>query len=335
MKSKIALLARVQQKFVPVPFYKKQPQIVPNAGSYYARFTENGSRVMKPLGSDFTNAILTFQNLELAREYQDRNLQMPSAQVKITAPSCPTLAVKVEQYCEEISANKGLATYRKYSHNVKRFLRFCPRATVPEITREDMLAYKTFLKAEKLAPRSIHQTFLETMIFLKWCGAKIPLKHADWPTMWEREPEAYTEEEITALLNAANEEERLLLSCFLCSGFRSGEIEHLTYGDIDFKHSVWTVQAKEQFAWQPKKNKSRDVPVPEWLTAKLEARMAAGHRSRKDLVFFNACGEPDRICCASQRALLSAPSSRVAWMTINSAPPRSPAGYATATRSLM
>src|SRR5262249_15807489 len=66
-----------------------------------------------------------------------------------------------------------------------------------------------------------------------------------------------------------------------------------TYGDIDFKHSVWTVQPKA--TWNTKTEESqRDVPVPQWLTEKIEERMQTSGRSKKNLIFFNTKGEPDK-----------------------------------------
>ena len=126
--------------------------------------------------------------------------------------------------------------------------------------RQDLLDLKLHLRNEKLSERSIYNNFLNVMVFLKWAGVNAGVKKNDWPAKPEREPEEYSDEELVALLNAADNNEnlkskhsrgvgklphwgseRLLLNSFLCSALRSGEMAHLTYGDIDFKHSVWTV----------------------------------------------------------------------------------------------
>jgi len=130
------------------------------------------------------------------------------------------------------------------------------------------------------------------MVFLKWCGIKTGIKSDDWPRQPSREPEAYTDDEINAMLNVATAEERLLINCFLCSGMRSGELAHLTYGDIDFEHSTWTVQPKN--GWYTKTERSqRDVPVPVTLTAKIKERMVRGSRNKSDYIFFNRNGAPN------------------------------------------
>src|SRR5258708_8568767 len=147
------------------------------------------------------------------------------------------------------------------------------------------------------------------MIFFKWCGVKVGIKRNDWPDFSEREPEEYVEEEIVALLNAADTEarhapksprhersqtdERLLFNSFLCSGLRAGELSNLTYGDIDFQHSVWTVASKS--GWKTKtKQSQRDVPVPAWVTDKIHKRMKDGGHQKADLIFPGRDGKPDR-----------------------------------------
>jgi site-specific recombinase XerD len=68
---------------------------------------------------------------------------------------------------------------------------------------------------------------------------------------------------------------------------------HRTYGDIDFKHSIWTVQPKA--GWSPKtKNSKRDVPVDcGGLTQAIQARMRALDKTKPDLVFPNSLGQPN------------------------------------------
>jgi len=111
------------------------------------------------------------------------------------------------------------------------------------------------------------------MIFLRWWHEKavseaLGVSDSDWPPKLEREPEAYTGEELEKLFAEADDEERLLLKCFLCSELRSGELEHLRYGDIDFLHSLWAVRHKTNHKLKTE-NSQRDVIAPEWLTGQI------------------------------------------------------------------
>ncbi len=173
--------------------------------------------------------------------------------------------------------------------------------------RAKVEAFNAETKANKA-----YKTALAYAVFLKWCGVNAGVKKNDWPAKPEREPEEYSDEELVALLNAADNEEnlhlpkhsrglaklphwgseRLLLNSFLCSALRSGEMAHLTYANIDFKHSVWSVVSKD--GWKTKTQKSqRDVPIPGWLTKKIHERMVAGNRQKADLIFPTAEGKPD------------------------------------------
>jgi integrase len=205
------------------------------------------------------------------------------------------LSTKIAEFCAEIEAIKAKRTLQAYSNSLAYFAESCKRVNVQDITRKDLLSFQTYLRGQEMSERSVYNNFLNTAVFLKWCGVSpksLGVKKGDWPEKSEREPEAYTEEEISTMLNAANPEERLLLNCFLCSGLRAGELANLTYGDIDFKHSIWTVQPKD--GWNTKTRESqRDVPVAGWLTKKLHARMKTNGRKESDLIFFNGNGGPN------------------------------------------
>lgn len=102
-------------------------------------------------------------------------------------------------------------------------------------------------------------------------------------------PRDYTDDEIIAMLDVADEEEWVILSSFLCSGFRSGELANFTYADINFATNIWRVEMKEEgesAEWDAKTQVSyRHVTVPAWLNQKIEQSMKARRARRSDLVF--------------------------------------------------
>lgn len=106
--------------------------------------------------------------------------------------------------------------------------------------------FKIFLEGKGFSKRYVYNNFLNVMIFLKWAKVEHGVQNGDWPAKPERDPEEYTDEEITTLLDEADDEERLLLSSFLCSGFRSGELANFTYADINFLMNIWRVEMKEE-----------------------------------------------------------------------------------------
>lgn len=251
--------------------------------------------------------------LEVAREDAEKyeaKVKAEASGLVVQNEGANRLRTKIAAYNAEIEANKARKTALAYANALRYFTQSCKRTNVEDITREDLLAFKTHLRNEKLSERSVYNDFLYLMIFLKWCNVKPGIKADDWPPCPEREPEEYSEDEIKALLGAAlsnvdpkelqsprhqpsQTDERLLLNSFLCTGLRSGELAHLTYGDIDFKHSVWTVQPKDD--WKTKTEGSqRDVPAPPWLTKQIYQRMEDGQCEKSDLIFPSRDGNPDR-----------------------------------------
>jgi integrase len=212
-------------------------------------------------------------------------------QIPNIVPMTPrrTLCDSVEEWCNETEANKKHRTYLAYKKSTEYFLQFCSKATVEGVDRKDMLNFKTFLKGKGFSKRYVYNNFLNVMIFLKWAKVEHGVHKGDWPPKPERDPEENTDEEITKLLEEADDEERLLLSSFLCSGFRSGELANFTYADINFLSNIWRVEMKEEgerAEWDAKTQASyRYVTVPAWLNQKIEQRMKTRHAKRIDLVF--------------------------------------------------
>jgi integrase len=216
------------------------------------------------------------------------------------------LTSRIAVYLNEVESNKALNTWRAYNRSLELFKESCHRANVQDVRREDLLAFKTYLRNQGSGDRAIHNHFLNVSVFLKWAGhrlADMKLTKYDWPAKPERDPEEYTADEIEALLTAAastyrgldraaNEthDDRLLLQAFLCSGFRHGEIAHLTYGDIDGNHSLWSVRPKAGHTLKTRESQ-RVVPVPEWLTKRVLDQKTRDGKHNDDLVFPSVGGK--------------------------------------------
>jgi integrase len=219
------------------------------------------------------------------------------------------LTHQVAVFLAETEANKSPATWAAYNRSLELFLESCKRLNVSDVKREDLLHFKTYLKKQEFAGRTVYNNFLNVCIFLAW--AKHPaeglgIKKGDWPPKVERDPEAYTEEEIDKLLKVASgtfrgiakkngekRDDRLLLKAFLYSGLRDGELQHLSYNDIDVKHSLWIVRPKEGHELKTRESQRR-VPVDEDLTKKIMERKEAEGKTGEDLIFPNTTeADPD------------------------------------------
>jgi len=211
--------------------------------------------------------------------------------IDTSTPRSATLVSKVADYLAEVEAVNAWKTYTDYRSRLENhFLKSCKKTLLSDVDRKDLLAFKTYLaKDSGLSPNSQHNSFLSAMIFLKWANHKVEIETEEWPQPEQRKVEEYSLEEVQKMLANTNEEGRLIMLCLLSSGMRNNELAHFTYGDIDFEHSVWGVNAKE--GWKPKTKKgAREMPVPAWLTAELKARKDALGAKSTDYIFPTAKG---------------------------------------------
>jgi len=117
----------------------------------------------------------------------------------------------------------------------------------------------------------IRPQFSNVMSFLKVNGIRGLVKKTDWPRYTEEEPEIYEQEELDALFNACDDQERLWFEFFLMTGMREQEVMYAYWSDINVKHATVRVSHKPDRAWTPKAYKEREIPIPSNLVESLTA----------------------------------------------------------------
>src|ERR1700747_3117510 len=166
MKAKITLRARVGAGFTNVEIKKGVPVAPEGATSYYARYIKAGKPYSQPLGKDLGEAFIVYRNLEMAKEFRNRDLPIP-AELKTEANEPSKLLQDMsEKYLEEIKDNKARKTWQAYGNTLALFARSCKQARTDGIVREDLLAFKTFLRRQGFSERSVYNNFLNAMVFL-------------------------------------------------------------------------------------------------------------------------------------------------------------------------
>jgi len=268
-------------------------------GGYFIRYTRpDGKQTYDPAGKDPAAA----RAKQIAKQAE---LESKKAGVKVSveAPHQTKaqlrLADSIDEYNNFIKDNKRKKTWMAYKNTLAYFARFCHEHGIQALSqlrgrKELILKFPKFVMADGNGECTAFNNFANLMIFLRWAGIETEIKKSEWPERPERDPEEYSDEELTAMLKVADAEERLVLKSFLLSGFRSGEIAHMTYERIDFDSSVWKVRKNDEWGWKPKKKASnRDVPVHPALTKKIAERMKAYEAKKTDLIFPNNVGKPN------------------------------------------
>jgi integrase len=184
----------------------------------------------------------------------------------------------VAQFLEKLKAEKAAPrTIAWYRNPLQKFARCCPKK-LNRITADDVYRFRDTISH----PYTQHNALRAVKKFLKANGIDLGIK---MPNFTEPEPTEYQPEELTTLFAAANEWEKHLFSFYLFTGCREQEVSHATWDCLTNMHFV--VRAHLEWNWNPKKFKSRFVPVPDTLVKMMEPVRGSG------LIFPNIHRRPD------------------------------------------
>lgn len=148
----------------------------------------------------------------------------------------------------------------------------------------------------QIAPRTINYELRVIRTFLRWCVARNhlfvnPATNVEWLRIPKVSmPKFLTTEELKRLFAACDDRDRRLFATILMTGMRRGEVQHLTWADINFELGVVFIQAKPQYDWKPKTDE-RIIPMSPALREVLIAHRATC--ANDGLVFPNRAGNLD------------------------------------------
>jgi integrase len=269
-------------------------------GTYYIRYSDGSKQQpFLAVGKDPATAWQAKLDKEYELNSQIGNPTIAAAATVPVAKEDRLLAAVVQKYLDEIRANKSYKTWRAYSRSLELFQQSCTKSLLRDVEREDLLAFKLYLRKQftsEKGKRTVYNHFLNVMTFFSKVKHQTGIESGDWCAKPERDPQTYTDKELTAMFDESTDFERLVLKGLLFSAFRSGELAHLTYGDIDFTDNFFRVTEKpcscshckkNGGVWTPKTEESnnREVPIHSEYIKKLVERMRALSAKKTDLVF--------------------------------------------------
>jgi len=122
-------------------------------------------------------------------------------------------------------------TRQAYALALKLFLESCRKSRLDDITGDDLLEFKVFLRKYRTSigkpydDRSIYNHFLNVVSFLNEHGKRNLVIQSDWPKYEKKKTACYDETDMARLLQFADEDEDEadVLEFFLGVGFRNGE----------------------------------------------------------------------------------------------------------------
>jgi len=291
MKAKFTIRARIAGSFKTVK-EKKGEFIDPGVpASYTIRYTDaTGKRITESMGNDFAAAVARVKDHKAVQACEAAGKPLT---VQLETQGSSSLTQEIDTFLEDVQISLRRKTYNRYKLDLAYFKQSCTKTALSQIRAADMKAFKKFLADPKLdfAARTQHNVFTNVMHFLNEVGVKLD-QDVTAPKFVPRRADAYTDQELDAMREVADPEQRLLIDCLLFTGLRVQELAFSTYNDIDFDACTWKVQAKENWVGPKTAAGLRDIPI-HTLAARLKKRMEANHRTKDDLIFFNSEGTPN------------------------------------------
>jgi len=189
-------------------------------------------------------------------------------------------------YLEEYRLSHRPESFTLMSQTLHEFNNWCRKNIVSKITRVDLLRYRAWLidkkrKARTAANKMLRvNQFIRTVLKLDPGKGPVTVKDAKFT---ELEPTVYGDDDLAAFFKECNPFQFAVFKTYLMAGLRKGELENLTWGDVDFKAGLIRVTAKPD--WQPKTWEERTIEIPDELVAILKDMPRRGK-----LVFANSAG---------------------------------------------
>jgi integrase/recombinase XerD len=172
------------------------------------------------------------------------------------------------------------------------FIQSTGKVYMEDLTRADVQLHIAQMIAGKKSPATVKNVLTAIRAFLRKQGldGKI-VQNTDAPRIHKKLPHIYTQKQISALLAASSNEDRLVWSLFLATGLREQELSHLGYEDVLFERSIVHLHAKPDLKFKLKDAEERQIPLPADLVEQLKRRRELRPKDR--LVFPTDGGFPE------------------------------------------
>jgi integrase len=320
MRAKVVLLARIRDEdgsypFIPVEIKRGSPVPVEEATAYYLRYSQDGKRVVEPVGTNLTRAFVAYQNRQLAFDRARIGLPAEAKTVQGRVRIVDAVQIFLEDNADKLAKGKlrkkSVAAYDVAAIDFRDSINV---SYMDEITREVLLGHETWLyrnlgkRNHGKQQNTVAGRFRCLNIFLNRYGIQMVkkkeasndeglLRRDEAPKTSEKEVDAYSPDEIQTLMGTATTDEADMIQFFLKLGVRDEEVAYAKWSDIktvrensEILH-VFHVQEKPEFGWRPKSGKSRKIDINEKLYERLMARME--RQPKSDLIFPNGMNAPD------------------------------------------
>ncbi len=237
---------------------KRKRIVWPSGGRFLIEWRDSGKRLREAAGDTPSDALEAQKRKRLELEAANTGLKF----VDETEPEFP-LTATVAKFIADIKTFRKKLTWQKYEHVLELFAEHvAPKSDACEITAEDVKAFLAWRKSKGFDPgttlytdRVILHNFFNTL--------KIdnPVKSVPKLPKFRKRPIAYSDAELKKFFAVCDPWERAFFALALATGLRRGELQTLTWRDLDLAHCRVHVTAKPEYDFLPKDWEERTVPI--------------------------------------------------------------------------
>jgi integrase len=256
---------------------------------YELRRYKGSKLTYEPAGDD---AAAAFSNLKLEQGKVDAAAKAKAAGLKVLADESRKLlgveAARFIQRTEDRGKDVAAVTYAKALEHFLAAMTARGTRFVDEVDEDAMIAFQGWLRKHGNSDRTVRNKSDSVRGFLMWAGAD-KKELGPKPTYEKRLPHAYTRDEVSSLLGAANPYTSVMIDVLRMAGLREQEAAHLEWDDLDLKAAVLHVRSKPDEGFKIKDREERDIPLPaelvttlrQWQAKRKGTRWVLGTRNDK------------------------------------------------------
>jgi site-specific recombinase XerD len=193
-----------------------------------------------------------------ARQLQVRKNRVPAfSENKYEALVLESLLLNrvADYYLKSLGGErKSPRTIEAYLFNLDLFMKHAGRIKLSDVQAAHVRLFLADRAADH-AGSTTHQAFRVLRTFFRWCVRegfleRTPMANIQAPVVEKKVIESYTRDDIHALLSACNQKQFTgarniaMISLFLDTGLRAGELTHLSIDNIDFETGRLKVRGK-------------------------------------------------------------------------------------------
>ena len=172
-----------------------------------------------------------------------------------------TVAEAIDSYLKDVEPpQREFKTYEEYRNVLYRFRDTCKKERVKDIDRKDCLEFMRHLYSIGNEARTVYNRIGIVQQWLRLNGITGLLQGRDKPSFVTNMWEMYQPEDLEALFQACDPEERIRYLFFLLTGERDKEVRYTAWSDIDFNRRC--VRVTPRSSWVSSRRTRRSGRFP-------------------------------------------------------------------------